>query len=85
MTLSSTRAAPVGRFAPPPTGSPGAEGFSGLEIDGELEVETARPVESCVHLLQVAMTTDPFITDHLFVPLGMTVKQLSALRFQVVQ
>ena len=39
----------------------------------------------CVHLLHVAMTTDPFITDHLFVPLGITVKQLSALPFQVVQ
>ena len=38
-----------------------------------------------VHLLHVAMTTDPFITDHLFVPLGTTVKQLSALPFQVVQ
>jgi len=33
----------------------------------------------------VAMTTDPFITDHLFVPLGITVKQLPALPFQVVQ
>jgi hypothetical protein len=52
---------------------------------GDCRDARALPLFVCDHLLHVAMTTAPFITDHLFVPLGITVKQLSALPFQVVQ
>ena len=38
-----------------------------------------------VHLLQVAMTAGPFMTDHLFLSAATMVKQLGLLFFQVVQ
>jgi hypothetical protein len=37
------------------------------------------------HLLQVAMTAGPFMTDHLFLSAATTVKQLGLRPFHVVQ
>jgi hypothetical protein len=56
---------------------------AGVQVGHLLVAWASRAI--CVHLLHVAMTTGPRITDHLFVPLGITVKQLWALPFQVVQ
>ncbi len=38
-----------------------------------------------IHLVQVAMTAGPFMTDHLFLSAATTVKQLGLPPFQVVQ
>jgi hypothetical protein len=40
---------------------------------------------SAIHLVQVAMTAGPFMTDHLFLSAATTVKQLGLPPFQVVQ